>query len=338
MTSFPAWVIRQEDGKNTAALEQVEDTMLDDLDTTVRVLFSGINYKDALVLHGRPGVVRRTPLIAGIDLVGEVIESAHSRWAAGDVVALNGAGLGEDLHGGLAGLARVNGDDLVAVPDTFTPAQAAAIGTAGFTAALSVLALEHNGLDPEDGPVLVTGAAGGVGSIAIALLGRSGYQVIAATGRPDALGGRLVALGATEVIDRASLATPGKPLAAQRWSGVLDSVGGTILANALASLNAGGVAATCGLAAGAELPTTVLPFILRGITLAGIDSVHTTPSLRHDAWELLANDLDPQLLDAVTRIVDLADARDAAAELLEGRGTGRTVVSINEPTEALEDS
>ncbi|NYI42310.1 MDR family oxidoreductase [Demequina lutea] len=328
MTSFPAWVIRKEDGKNAAILEQVADSMLDDLDTTVRVLFSGINYKDALALHGRPGVVRRTPLIAGIDLVGEVVASTHSRWAAGDIVTLNGAGLGEDLNGGLAGLAHVKGDDLIAVPDTFTPTQAAAIGTAGFTAALSLLALERNGLEPECGPVLVTGAGGGVGSIAIALLSRAGYEVVAATGRADALGGRLIALGAAEVIDRASLESPGRPLGTQRWSGVIDSVGGTILANALASLNAGGVAATCGLAAGADLPTTVLPFILRGITLAGIDSVHTAPALRHDAWELLANDLDPQLVDAVTRIVDLADAQDAAAELLEGRGTGRTVVAI----------
>ena len=331
MTSFPAWVVRHGEGRNAATLEEVADTMLDDLDTTVRVWFSGINYKDALALHGRPGVVRRTPLIAGIDVVGEVIESTHSRWAPGDIVTLNGAGLGEDLNGGLAGLARVNGDDLIAVPDTFTPAQAAAIGTAGFTAALSLLALERNGLDPEGGPVLVTGAGGGVGSVAIALLSRSGYEVIAATGRADALGGRLIALGATEVIERATLETPGKPLASQRWSGVIDSVGGTILANALASLNAGGVAATCGLAAGAELPTTVLPFILRGITLTGIDSVHTAPAPRNDAWELLANDLDPQLLDAVTRIVDLADAQDAAAELLEGRGTGRTVVEVSAP-------
>jgi acrylyl-CoA reductase (NADPH) len=329
MTVFPAWVVRQHDGKNVAALEQVDEATLDDLDTSVRVWFSGINYKDALALHGRPGVVRRTPLVAGIDLVGEVVTSTHGRWAAGDIVTLNGAGLGEDLHGGLAGVARVHGDDLITVPDAFTSSQAAAIGTAGFTAAPSLLALERNGLRPEGGPVLVTGAGGGVGSIAIALLSNSGYEVVAATGRADALRGRLTALGAAEGIDRASLEAPGRPLGPQRWSGVIDSVGGTILANALASLNAGGVAAACGLAAGADLPTSVLPFILRGITLAGIDSVHTSPGLRHDAWELLAHHLDPRLLDGVTRIVDLADAQDAAAELLAGRGTGRTVVAIS---------
>ena len=331
MTVFPAWVVRKGDRASSATLEQVEIHALDDLDTTVRVWFSGINYKDALALHGRPGVVRRHPLIAGIDLVGEVIVSTHGRWAPGDIVTLNGAGLGEDLNGGLAGVARVNGDDLIAVPDAFSPAQAAAIGTAGLTAALSLLALERHGLDPAAGPVLVTGAGGGVGSVAIALLSRSGYEVVAATGRGETLGDGLFALGATDVIDRASLEAPGRPLGTQRWSGVIDSVGGTILANALASLHAGGVAATCGLAAGSGLPTTVLPFILRGITLTGIDSVHITPALRHDAWELLANDLDPRLLDAVTRTVALADAQDAAAEFLDGRGTGRTVVAVSAP-------
>lgn len=328
MTVFPAWVVHREDGVSTAALEQVGMDVLDDLDTTVRVWFSGINYKDALALHGRPGVVRRSPLIAGIDLVGEVTESTHGRWAPGDIVTLNGAGLSEGLHGGLAGMARVNGDDLIPVPSTFTPGQTAAIGTAGFTASLSLLALERLGLTPEGGPVLVTGAGGGVGSIAIPLLSRAGYDVVAATGRVDALGDQLRTLGAGEVIDRASLEAPGRPLGTQRWGGVVDSVGGTILANALAMLRAGGVAATCGLAAGADLPTSVLPFILRGITLTGIDSVHTAPALRAAAWERLARDLDPRLLDAVTRTVTLADARDAAAELLEGRGTGRTVVSI----------
>ena len=328
MTVFPAWVVRKEGGVSTATLEQVGMKLLDDLDTTVRVWFSGINYKDALALHGRPGVVRRSPLIAGIDLVGEVVESTHDRWAPGDIVTLNGAGLSEDLNGGLSGMARVNGDDLIAVPDAFTPAQAAAIGTAGFTASLSLLALERLGLTPEGGPVLITGAGGGVGSVAIPLLSRAGYDVVAATGRVDALGDQLLALGAGEVIDRASLEATGKPLGAQRWGGVVDSVGGIILANALATLRAGGVAATCGLAAGADLPTSVLPFILRGITLTGIDSVHTAPGLRREAWDRLARDLDPRLLDAVTRTVTLADAHDAAAELLEGRGTGRTVVAI----------
>ncbi|NTV39351.1 MAG: acryloyl-CoA reductase [Demequinaceae bacterium] len=329
MTEFPAWVVRKEDRTSAAALEQVDIDKLDDLDTTVRVLFSGINYKDALALHGRPGVVRRDPLIAGIDLVGEVITSTHAAWEPGDIVTLNGAGLSETLHGGLAAMARVNGDDLVAVPDVFTPAQAAAIGTAGFTASLSLLALERQGVTPASGPVLVTGAGGGVGSVAVALLSRSGYEVVAATGRVDELGDRMLALGASEVIDRTAIDSAGKPLGTQRWGAVVDSVGGTFLADALATLRAGGVATTCGLAAGPGLPTTVLPFILRGITLTGIDSVHTTPALRRQAWDRLELDLDPLLLDSVTRTVELSDARDAAAELLEGRGTGRTVVAIS---------
>jgi len=328
MTMFPAWVVRKEDRVSSAALEQVTLDVFDDLDTTVKVWFSGINYKDALVLHGKPGVARRHPLIAGIDLVGEVVTSTHPTWKPGDVVTLNGAGLSEDLNGGLAAMARVNGDDLVAVPDAFTPSQAAAIGTAGFTASLSLLALERQGITPDGGPVLVTGAGGGVGSVAVALLSRAGYEVVAATGRVDTLGDRLRALGASEVIDRDAVDAAGKPLGTPRWAAVVDSVGGAILANALATLKAGGVATTCGLTAGAQLPTTVLPFILRGITLTGIDSVHTAPALRRDAWERLARDLDPRLLDSVTRTVQLADAQDAAAELLEGRGTGRIVVEI----------
>jgi len=313
---------------SSASLEQVDIDTLDDLDTTVRVWFSGINYKDALALRGRPGVVRRSPLIAGIDLVGEVVTSTHAAWAPGDIVTLNGAGLSEELHGGLAAMARVNGDDLVSVPEVFTPAQAAAIGTAGFTAALSLLALERQGITPDSGPVLVTGAGGGVGSVAVALLSRSGYEVVAATGRVDTLGDKLLALGASEVIDRDTVDAAGKPLGTPRWGSVVDSVGGAILANALATLKAGGIATTCGLAAGAQLATTVLPFILRGITLTGIDSVHTAPALRREAWERLARDLDPQLLDSVSRTVRLAEAQDAAAELLEGRGTGRIVVEI----------
>ena len=328
MTVFTAWVVRKADGASSAALEQVDLDTLDDLDTTVRVMFSGLNYKDALALHGRPGVVRRNPLIAGIDLVGEVVDSTHTAWEPGDIVTLNGAGLSEELHGGLAAMARVNGDDLVSVPEAFTPAQAAAIGTAGFTASLSLLALERQGITPASGPVLVTGAGGGVGSVAVALLSRSGYEVVAATGRVDELGGRLRALGATEVIERDSIDTGGRPLGTQRWGSVVDSVGGAILANALAMLNVGGVATTCGLTAGPQLATTVLPFILRGITLTGIDSVHTAPVLRREAWERLSRDLDPRLLDSVTRTVPLAEAQAAAAEYLEGRGTGRTVVAI----------
>ena len=225
-------------------------------------------------------------------------------------------------------MARVNGDDLVAVPHEFTPAQAAAIGTAGFTASLSLLALERCGITPATGPVLVTGAGGGVGSVAVALLSHSGYEVVASTGRVDSLGDTLRALGASEVIDRDAVDGEGRPLGTARWGSVVDSVGGAILAGALATLKPNGVATTCGLTAGADLATTVLPFILRGITLTGIDSVHAAPPVRRLAWERLARDLDPHLLDSVTRTVPLASAQDAAAELLEGRGTGRIVVEV----------
>lgn len=328
MTTFPAWVIREGERTNVAALEDIELSALDDLPVTLRVGYSGLNYKDALALGGRPGVIRRFPLIAGIDLVGEVVESRDERWQAGDVVTLDGAGLGEDRHGGLAGMARVGGDDLIAVPDAFTPAQAAAIGTAGFTAALSALALERHGLRPGDGPVLVTGASGGVGSIAISLLSRAGHEVVAATGRVEQMRERLTELGASDLVDRAELEDKGRPLGRQRWAAVVDGAGGQILASALSTLRADGAAAAYGLAASTDLPTSVLPFILRGVSLLGINSVHVTPARRRQAWELLARDLDPAVLDSLTRTVDLADARDAAAELLAGRGTGRTVVRI----------
>ncbi len=328
MTVFPAWVVREDDGTFAATLDDFDTSSLDDLDTTVRVRYSSINYKDALALHGRPGVVHRTPLVAGIDLTGEVVSSHHPRWRAGDVVTLNGAGLGEDLHGGLAGIAHVDGDDLVAVPDAFTPLQAAAIGTAGFTASLALLALERHGLSPTNGPVLVTGAGGGTGSISVALLSRSGYDVVAATGRPDPLRDRLTALGAADVIDRSELETQTRPLGRQRWAGVVDSAGGAVLAGTLATLRRGGAVAALGLAGGSQLATTVLPFILRGVALLGIDSVHTGPALRQTAWNRLARDLSPAHLDTLTRVVPLAQAKTAASALLKGHGTGRTVVEV----------
>lgn len=275
MTTFTGWIVKETSDGRQASLEELDSEILDDLDTTVRVRYSSVNYKDALALQGKPGVIRRFPLVPGIDLVGEVVSSRNGRWSEGDVVVLNGAGIGEELHGGLAELAVVNGDALVAVPEQFTPAQAAAIGTAGYTAALSLLAMEHAGLTPERGPVLVTGAGGGVGSVAIALLSSSGYETVAATGRPAALGDRLTNLGAAQVVDRSELDTKGRPLGKQRWAGVVDAVGGQILASALAGLDNGGVAAACGLAASPDLPTTVLPFILRGVSLLSIDSVRT---------------------------------------------------------------
>lgn len=328
MTTFTGWIVKETSDGRQASLEELDSEILDDLDTTVRVRYSSVNYKDALALQGKPGVIRRFPLVPGIDLVGEVESSSNGRWHEGDVVVLNGAGIGEELHGGLAERAVVNGDALVAVPEQFTPAQAAAIGTAGYTAALSLLAMETAGLTPERGPVLVTGAGGGVGSVAIALLSSSGYETVAATGRPEALGDRLTSLGAAQVIDRAELDTKSKPLGKQRWAGVVDAVGGQILASALAGLDNGGVATACGLAAGPELPTTVLPFILRGVSLLGIDSVRTPYPLREAAWERMGRNLDPVLLDSVTTTIPLAQAQDLAAEVLAGRGTGRTVVDV----------
>ncbi|MGK9221173.1 MULTISPECIES: acrylyl-CoA reductase family protein [unclassified Microbacterium] len=328
MTTFRAWVVREADGANKSSLEDVDLNMLDDLDTVIRVTHSSINYKDALALNGRPGVVRRTPLIAGIDATGEVLRTMHPRWNVGDTVTLNGAGLGEHLHGGLAEFAHVNGGDLVPVPTEFTPAQAAAIGTAGFTAALALDTLESRGLTPTGGPVLVTGAGGGSGSIAIALLAASGYEVVAATGRPEILQERLKALGATDVIDRRELEKQTRPLGTQRWAGVIDSVGGRVLAGALAELEHGAAAAAFGLASSAELPTTVLPFILRGIALLGIESVRATPAVRAAAWERLRRDLSPRHIDDLTRVVSLENAKQAAGELLEGRGTGRIVVEL----------
>lgn len=328
MTTFPGWIARETSDGHRTTLEELDSGILDDGDTTLRVHYSSLNYKDALALHGRPGVVRRRPLVVGIDVTGEVVASRHPRWRSGDLVTLNGAGLGEERHGGLAGLAAVDGEHLVPVPDRFTPARTAAIGTAGFTAALSLLALERQGLTPAHGPVLVTGAGGGVGSVAVALLADSGYEVIAVTGRPDSLHERLTTLGAAHIVDRSELDTGGKPLAKQRWAGVVDAVGGPVLAGALAGLRHSGTATTCGLAASAAFPGNVMPFILRGVSLLGIDSVRTPHDRREAAWQLLARHLDPDLLDTVTRHVPLTAAQDAADDALAGHGTGRTVVDV----------
>lgn len=333
MSTFTGWLVRKTDDGLSATLEDLDEQLLADGeegqagDTTIAVHHSSVNYKDALALQGRPGVTRRHPLVPGIDLVGEVVSSSGG-WQPGDVVTLNGAGLGEQRHGGLAQRALVRGQDCISVPDAFTPAQAAAIGTAGFTAALSVLALERAGVTPEAGPVLVTGAGGGVGSVAVALLAGSGYEPLAVTGRPEALRDQLTALGAAGIVDRAELETPGRPLAKQRWGAVVDAVGGQILAGALAGLHNGGVATACGLAAGPEFAGNVMPFILRGVSLLGIDSVRVSYDLREAAWQRLAAGLDPALLDSVTSSVPLAQAQDVAARILAGEGTGRTVVDV----------
>jgi acrylyl-CoA reductase (NADPH) len=317
------------DPANTAALEQVEPPLPEEGPVLVEVAFSGINYKDALALTGRPGVVRATPLVAGIDLVGTVRESADPRWTPGDPVVLNGTGLSETRNGGLADLARVSGDLLVRLPDGLTPERAAALGTAGYTAALCVLRLEREGVvSTPDQPILVTGATGGVGSIAVALLARSGQHVAALTGRADAYAGYLRGLGAASIVPRADLLGPGRPMQSQRWAGAVDTVGGEVLANVLAQTRYGGTVAACGLAGSASLPASVLPFILRAVTLAGIDSVSAPLAQRTDAWARLARDVDPAQLDGLTETVPLSGAIDAAVRLLDGRAHGRIVVDV----------
>jgi acrylyl-CoA reductase (NADPH) len=312
----------------TVAVDLVELTD-DDLapgDVTIDVEYSSLNFKDALALAGKPGVIRSYPLIPGIDLVGTVASSEDPRWNPGDAVVLNGWGIGEEHDGGLAERARVSGDWLVALPVGLDPKRAAAIGTAGFTAMLAVLALERAGVIAGD--ILVTGAAGGVGSMAVALLSAAGYRVVASTGRPQEAD-YLRGLGASDIIDRATLSEPGKPLQSQRWAGAIDSVGGTTLANVLAQTSYGGTVASCGLAQSGELPATVMPFILRAVTLTGINSVFAPRAIREDAWRRLATDLQPRLLDEMTSTIGLADAVGRAADLLAGRVRGRLVVDVH---------
>jgi acrylyl-CoA reductase (NADPH) len=316
-------VTKSDDGTVSVALrDDVSDAELGSGDVTVDIEWSGINYKDGLALAGSPGVMRTSPLIPGIDLVGTVAASASSRWKTGDAVVLNGWGIGETRNGGLADRAIVDGEWLVALPSRISGDRAAAIGTAGFTAALSVLALGET-----EGEILVTGASGGVGSIAIALLAAAGHSVIASTGSPEHRD-YLLGLGAADTIDRAELETPGRPLQKQRWAGVIDSVGGHTLANAIAQTNYGGIVTACGLVGGSDLPTTVMPFILRGVTLAGINSVECPRPQREAAWALLARDLDLDVLDSLTTAVSLDGAIDAGAAILRGELRGRTVVDV----------
>jgi acrylyl-CoA reductase (NADPH) len=340
MSEFRAIVIEQETDAgrilaHTAEVRRLSDALLMPGAVTIAVEYSCLNFKDGLAIAGKPGVVRTSPLIPGVDLVGTVETSDDPRWMAGDHVILNGAGIGERHHGGLAERARVDGGALVRLPEAFTSEQAAAIGTAGFTAMLAVLALERHGVTPgaaaNAGPsadILVTGAAGGVGSVAIAILAKLGYRVTASTGRAASESDYLTRLGASEIIDRAELSDPGKPLQSQRWAGVIDSVGSHTLANAIAQTRYGGAIAACGLAQGADLPATVMPFILRGVTLAGINSVDAPLSQREQAWSRLATDLDPELLAEMTTSITLADAVPAAHDILAGRVRGRTVVDV----------
>jgi acrylyl-CoA reductase (NADPH) len=296
-------------------------------DVTVRVEYSALNYKDGLAVTGKAPVVRRFPMIAGIDLAGTVEQSSHPQWKAGDKVICTGWGMGETHLGAYAEKARVKGDWLVRLPAGMSTRDAMAIGTAGFTAMLAVLALEQHGLTPKDGPVVVTGAAGGVGSVAIAVLSKLGYPVIASTGRMSEAG-YLRDLGAAEVIDRSELSGPAKPLAKERWAGGVDSVGSTTLANLLSMTKYRGAIAACGLAAGMDLPSSVAPFILRGVCLLGIDSVMCPIELRKTAWSRLASDLDRGKLAEITHEIGLDQVIDAGAKILAGQVRGRIVVKI----------
>ncbi|AVT83528.1 acrylyl-CoA reductase (NADPH) [Rhodopseudomonas palustris] len=327
MATFKAVRIDKADKGTSAALTQFDEAELMDGDVTVRVEWSTLNYKDGLALTGKSPVVRRFPMIAGIDFAGTVESSTNPDWKPGDKVIANGWGMGETHLGAYAEKARVKGDWLVRLPDGMTARQAMAIGTAGYTAMLSVLALENHGLKPADGPVIVTGAAGGVGSVAIALLSKLGYHVIASTGRMSEEG-YLKGLGAAEIIDRNELSAPAKPLAKERWVGGVDSVGSTTLANLLAMTKYRGAITACGLAGGMDLPSSVAPFILRGVSLLGIDSVMCPIELRKQAWARLATDLDAGKLSEMTQEVSLDQVIDAGTKLLAGQVRGRTVVKI----------
>ncbi len=309
----------------SASVRAVDDSFLPEGDVTIDVAYSTLNYKDALAITNRSPVVRSWPMVAGIDGSGTVTASSSPRWKAGDEVVLNGFGVGETHKGCLAGRARLKGEWLIRRPARFTARDAMAIGTAGYTAMLCVLALERHGVKPGAGEVLVTGATGGVGSTAVALLSKLGHQVVAATGK-SAEADYLKSLGASAVIDRAELAAPGKPLQKERWAAVVDAVGSNTLANACAQTRYGGVVAACGLAQGFDFPATVMPFILRAVTLAGVDSVMAPMALREEAWARLARDLDAVQLGRITTEITLADTVEAAARLLEGKVRGRLVV------------
>lgn len=326
--TFKALLATKTGDKISASVVDMAEQDLMPGDVTVRVDYSTVNYKDALAITGRADVIRQFPLIAGIDFAGTVEASSYPGIAAGDRVVANGWGLSQTHHGGFAQKARVKGEWLVKIPDAFSTRDAMAIGTAGYTAMLSVLALEHGGLTPQRGDILVTGANGGVGSIAIAILSGLGYRVVASTGRLDE-GDYLRSLGAAEVIDRRTLSEPGAPFARERWAGAVDSVGSHTLANVLAQTQYRGVVTACGLAQGMDLPASVLPFILRNVTLAGIDSVNAPQEARIQAWSRLARDLDLNKLARTTQVVGLAELPAVVGRMFEGLVRGRTVVDVN---------
>jgi acrylyl-CoA reductase (NADPH) len=327
MATFKAVVVEKTDAGQTVRLTDFDDRDLMGGDVTVAIEYSTLNYKDGLAVTGKSPVVRRFPMIAGVDFAGTVEQSSHPSWKPGDKVLVNGWGLGETHLGAYAERARVKGDWLVRLPASLSAREAMAIGTAGYTAMLCVMALERGGITPERGSIIVTGAAGGVGSVAVALLAKLGYQVIASTGRSSEAD-YLKRLGAAEVIERKELAGAPRALGKERWAGGIDAVGSTTLANVLSMTRYGGVVAACGLAGGMDLPTTVAPFILRGVSLVGIDSVMCPIALRQEAWRRLETDLDRGKIESMTSEIGLADVIDAAPRILAGEVRGRIVVKI----------
>lgn len=329
--SFKAILVSRDEAKRQSVdIVQLTEADLMEGDVTVAVEATTVNYKDGLAVTGKAPVVRRWPLVPGIDFAGTVLSSSHQDWKSGDKVILNGWGVGEVHYGAYAARARVKGDWLVPLPAGMTALDAMAVGTAGYTSMLSVMALERHGIKPASGPVVVTGAAGGVGSVAIAILSELGYHVIASTGRA-AEADFLRELGASEIIDRAELSDPAKPLAKERWAGGVDAVGSHTLANVLSMTSYGGAVAACGLAQGMDLPTSVAPFILRGVSLLGIDSVNAPKSVRLEAWNRIASDLDMSKLASISRTIGFGDIVDAARDIIDGKIRGRVVVDMTNP-------
>ena len=325
---FKGILIEGARGDQKVSLKSIEDSDLPDGDVTVDVAFSTLNYKDALAITGKSPIVKHYPMVPGIDFAGTVSSSDHADFQVGDQVVLNGWGVGEKHWGGLAEKARVSGDWLIPLPEAFSPKQAMAIGTAGYTAMLCVMALEKHGVTPDSGDILVTGATGGVGSVAVALLAKLGYSVTAVTGRAEEAD-YLKSLGADKILDRAELSGPGKPLTRETWAGAIDVAGGQILANVCAAMKYRGVVAACGLAGGMDFPATVAPFILRGVTLCGVDSVMAPRQERLEAWKRLSEDLDTDLLDSMITEIPFEQAIDGAGQLLDGKVRGRIVVPVS---------
>jgi acrylyl-CoA reductase (NADPH) len=326
---FKGILLREQDGKVSAALEDIDEAQLPAGDVTVDVQYSTLNYKDGMILKGMGRLVRQYPHVPGVDFAGRISASSAPGWNVGDEVILTGWRVGETHWGGYAQKARVKSDWLVKLPAGMSTQQAMAIGTAGFTAMLAVMALQQHGVTPDKGEVLVTGAAGGVGSVAVAVLHRLGYTVAASTGRPETHD-YLKSLGANSIVDRATLAVlPTRPMESERWAGCVDAVGGPTLANVLASLKHRGSAASCGLAGGNKLETTVIPFLLRGVNLLGIDSVSSPRPERETAWNRLARELDPKALESITSLISLVDLPGKAGEILAGKVRGRLVVDVN---------